>query len=74
MAGVGPERNQAISSFIALTVIMHCPELSSDEVTDIEDTLARMQGVRRLSVLLCPTFLSSSGNSSSKEMKSGTAC
>lgn len=67
MAGVGWEWHQAVACFTTLLQLMQCEGLSTDQVSDIEDMLARMQGVRRLSALLCPIF----GASEDKEIRLG---
>lgn len=46
---------------------MQCDGLSNEQVTNWEDILARMQGVRRLLSLLCPMF----GATEDTEMQTG---
>ena len=53
MAGVGWERAQAVACLTALMQLMQCKGLSADQVSEVQVMLARMQGVHRLSALLC---------------------
>lgn len=56
MAGIGWERPQAVACLTTLMQLMQCEGLSVDQVSEIQVMLARMQGVRQLSALLCPIF------------------
>ena len=42
---------------LALTQLVQCDGLSTEQMTYLEDILARMQGLRRLLSLLCAMFV-----------------
>ena len=67
VAGAGRERLQAMASMLALLELIQCDGLSTKQITDMEDILARLQGVCRFSSLLCPIF----GAIEAKEMQLG---
>ena len=67
VAGTENERREAMKSLKTLMWLMRYEGLSNDQSAGIVGMLARMQGVRRLSSLLCPLL----GPTEDKEMQLG---